>query len=179
MIKAYIFDLFGTLVSHDFKKIEGYHEALLVDKNTISVLPEKLRKRYIEISNNDKITLYEDSEEVIKKLKAKFKIALISNIYDLTRKRVEELFEDFLKNFDVVVFSSEIGLAKPDHKIFQYAFKQLGVKPEEAVMVGDSTIKDIEPAKELGMSTILIDRDKQTLGGLMFKELKWKQTKDL
>lgn len=60
--------------------------------------------------------------------------------------------------FDVVVAFDDTGKKKPDEAPFKAALKALGVKPEEAVMVGDWYERDIEGAKKLGMKTVLVGK---------------------
>lgn len=60
---------------------------------------------------------------------------------------------------ECVVISDEVGAGKPQPEIFEFALKEAGVAPRDAVMVGNDYIYDIEPAKWLGMSTIWIERD--------------------
>ncbi len=55
---------------------------------------------------------------------------------------------------DVVVFSEEVGLRKPDPGIFLYALDQLGVPPENAMFVGDRLDTDVQGASEVGMTTV-------------------------
>jgi FMN phosphatase YigB (HAD superfamily) len=52
--------------------------------------------------------------------------------------------------------SFEAGVAKPDPALFQAALAALEVRPEEAVMVGDSLEKDVLPAVTLGMRAIWV-----------------------
>ena len=59
--------------------------------------------------------------------------------------------------FDAVVISEEVGLKKPDPKIFQHCLKLLGVTATEAVYVGDNPSNDIEPANKLGMISIWVE----------------------
>lgn len=173
-MKAYIFDLCETLVSfpegRQLKEIIGKegHEFLLSHKFSDVEIPGETKKKFLDLHKKSKMSLYPDTEEVLKILKARgCKLALVSNLYDIDAQRVRKQFNNFLKNFDVIAFSSEIGIIKPDYRIFQHVLAQLGVKPEEAVMVGDNPRRDITPAKELGMSTILIDRSKQNLRDLI------------
>jgi len=169
-IKAYIFDLCNTLVyfpeGRQLKEIIGKecHEFLLAHKFSDIEISEETKKKFLELHKKAEMGLYPDTEEVLKILKARgYKLAVVSNLYDITAQRVRKQFSDFLKNFDVIAFSSELEIRKPDYRIFQHVLAQLGVKPEEAVMVGDNARRDIAPAQELGMSTILIDRSKQKL----------------
>jgi FMN phosphatase YigB (HAD superfamily) len=60
---------------------------------------------------------------------------------------------------DALVISDEVAVSKPHPEIFQFALKQAGITPNEAVMVGNDYFNDIEPAKWLGMRTIWIERD--------------------
>lgn len=50
--------------------------------------------------------------------------------------------------------SEEIGIEKPSPIIYQKALSILGIKPEEAVMIGDSLIDDVEGAKRSGIRAI-------------------------
>ena len=53
-----------------------------------------------------------------------------------------------------IAISIDLGSNKPDPYIFQYALDALNVKPEEAVMVGDSLGADVVGAKHLGMFAV-------------------------
>ena len=55
--------------------------------------------------------------------------------------------------FDVVVTFDDSKVMKPSEKPFKIAFKQLRVKPQECLMVGDRPERDIKGAKKLGMIT--------------------------
>lgn len=60
---------------------------------------------------------------------------------------------------DCLVISDEVAVSKPSPEIFQFALHQAGVAADEAIMVGNDYIHDIEPAKWLGMRTIWIERE--------------------
>jgi putative hydrolase of the HAD superfamily len=68
---------------------------------------------------------------------------------------------DILNSFepDALVISDEVAVSKPHPEIFQFALKQAGIAPDEAVMIGNDYFNDIEPAKWLGMRAIWIERD--------------------
>ncbi len=61
--------------------------------------------------------------------------------------------------FDGLVSSECARSYKPDARIFQYALKMMGVRPERCVHVGDSLHSDIRGAQELGITGIWIERD--------------------
>ncbi len=53
--------------------------------------------------------------------------------------------------FDVVVFSSDAGFAKPDHRIFQYALNALGIEAREAFFF-DDVPRNVDAAEALGIT---------------------------
>lgn len=60
--------------------------------------------------------------------------------------------------FQFVLASAEVGMSKPEKKIFEKALELSGVLPQEAVHIGDHLLADIEGAKKAGIFPILIDR---------------------
>lgn len=96
--------------------------------------------------------------ELVKKLKKKFKIGLITN----TGKEYmdEFLFKPELdKLFDCLVISHAEGMKKPDPKIYQLAVDRLKLKPEEILYLDDHPDR-ISPAAALGMPVLLYEGEK-------------------
>lgn len=60
--------------------------------------------------------------------------------------------------FDHIVISGECGFEKPDTGIFTLALDEGGYRPDEVVYVGDRPTHDVEPAREVGIRPILLDR---------------------
>jgi putative hydrolase of the HAD superfamily len=54
--------------------------------------------------------------------------------------------------FDVATFSCELGVAKPDHRIYLAAAEALGASPVECVYVGDGADGELAAAATLGMT---------------------------
>lgn len=77
---------------------------------------------------------------------------LISNCFseEVTVIRESVLFP----YFDAVFLSYEQGIAKPDEEIFMRCMKQLSVKPEECLYVGDGGSYELETARKLGMTAL-------------------------
>jgi epoxide hydrolase-like predicted phosphatase len=87
----------------------------------------------------------------IRSLKSKYKVGLISNAWSGLRDYiVREKFDDA---FHHMVISAEVGVAKPETKIYHIALEQLDVSPTEAVFV-DDFIENIEACEKLGMKGI-------------------------
>ena len=105
----------------------------------------------------EKIKQYPKTLVTLKKLKRKFKLGLISNSYD---PKIFELIDSkfgLSKIFDYVGLSYEVGLIKPDERLFKLVLENIGVKEEEAVMVGDTLKDDVEAAEKIGIRGILFD----------------------
>lgn len=66
-------------------------------------------------------------------------------------------------HFDVVVGIDTCKSAKPDREIFLFAVNKLGVRPEEALFVGDSIQYDFEGAKAAGLKPLLVDRNNEAI----------------
>jgi len=60
--------------------------------------------------------------------------------------------------FAAVVISADIGVAKPDARVFDLALKALGVGAADAAMVGDSLQRDVAGARNAGLRAVWIDR---------------------
>jgi putative hydrolase of the HAD superfamily len=54
------------------------------------------------------------------------------------------------------VFSSEVGLRKPDPAIYRYACERLGVGPADCLYCGDGAYRELTGAAELGMTAVEI-----------------------
>ena len=95
--------------------------------------------------------------EFIRGLRPRFKTGLISNAWDGLRPYI--LGQKFDDAFDFMLISAEVGVMKPETRIFQLALEHAGVSANEAVFVDDMA-ENVESARTLGMSAILFrDRD--------------------
>jgi len=57
------------------------------------------------------------------------------------------------------VVSGVVGYAKPRPEIFHVALRQMKLKPNDALFVGDKFSLDIKGAAAVGMPSVLIDRN--------------------
>jgi putative hydrolase of the HAD superfamily len=64
-----------------------------------------------------------------------------------------------LELVDGVVTSAEVGVAKPDARVFRRGLELAGTTAEESVHVGDSPDNDVEGARAAGIRAVLIRRD--------------------
>ncbi|MGO9326421.1 MAG: HAD family hydrolase [Terracidiphilus sp.] len=79
--------------------------------------------------------------------------AIVSNMGDSVHEHmVREL--DWLSRFDVLVWSYQLGVAKPDPAIYRYALERLGTRPEETLFLDDK-VENVETAAALGMRVMI------------------------
>ena len=93
--------------------------------------------------------------ETLGELRARgFRLGLISNCSG----DVCELWEEspFGGVFDAVVLSAEVGVCKPDERIYRIALERLEVDPDRSVFVGDGHSGELPGAAALGMRAIQI-----------------------
>ena len=64
--------------------------------------------------------------------------------------------ESLLGNFAHHFTQDDFSITKPDPRYYEQIASACGVQPEQCIMVGDRIDKDIIPAKQVGMKTILI-----------------------
>lgn len=102
--------------------------------------------------------VYDDVVPALQHFKQTCKLGLITNgAPDLQRTKLEGSgLEHF---FEAVVISGEVGVGKPDTRMFEIALDRLNAEPESTAMIGNRLDSDIAPALELGMTAIWLNRD--------------------
>lgn len=96
-----------------------------------------------------------DTREALARLRAAgLRLGVVSN----SDGRVEAALEaaGLLQYFDVVLDSALVGVEKPDPAIFRAALDALGVRPDEALYVGDLYEVDVLGARAAGMDAVLL-----------------------
>jgi putative hydrolase of the HAD superfamily len=63
-----------------------------------------------------------------------------------------------LSHVATVITPEDSGYWKPDHGMFLAGARSLGVPPKRCIMVGDDPVRDIAPARELGMACFRVER---------------------
>lgn len=78
--------------------------------------------------------------------------AILSNMGDSVHESITREFQ-WIENFDVLVWSYELRIAKPDPEIYRYALEKLGTRPDEALFLDDKQI-NIDAAHKLGIQAL-------------------------
>jgi HAD superfamily hydrolase (TIGR01549 family) len=172
VLKAIIFDCFGVLcgtgiwniyerAGGDLVRDKAYMEDLLDRANLGEItsreagegLAKQLGITFQEWRQriDDDETPNEDVFDFIRsELKSEYKLGFLSNASAGMPKR--HFTDEQLSLFDTIIVSAEVGLIKPDPKIFELAAQKLGVKPEETLFVDDRA-EYLVGADQVGMQT--------------------------
>lgn len=103
---------------------------------------------------------YPDAHETIERLREKgYRLGLISNISWPVPRSMRKAMDNM---FDVVTYSLEHGMRKPNKAIFLDTLRLLGAQPHHSVHVGDDYEADIVGAKNVGMKAVHIQREVQS-----------------
>jgi len=89
------------------------------------------------------------------------RLGLLVGLITVCSEDIERLWpeSEFAGLFDAEVFSSQVGLSKPDPRIYLHCCELLDIEPHEAVFVGDGANDELAGARRVGMDAILIQRD--------------------
>nr|BAL58860.1 HAD-superfamily hydrolase, subfamily IA [Candidatus Acetothermum autotrophicum] len=114
------------------------------------------------------LKLFPEVKDVLAALRGRFRLGIISNgPSDLQRYKLR-LFE-LEREFNPIVISGEVGVAKPNGEIFRRALELAEVLPSEALYVGDSPTYDIAGAKGAGIMIAWVNRNGQMAENLEVK----------
>jgi 2-haloalkanoic acid dehalogenase type II len=112
---------------------------------SVEMILEDLKKRAI----------YREVPEVLKQVRSKFPIGIISNADT-------DFLLDSIKNnslaFDLIMTSEGVESYKPHPYIFEKALEYFGADPDEVLYVGDSPLEDIIGPQKLGIPSVWVNR---------------------
>lgn len=133
----------------------------------VSSLPEELSEFGGEVFDNWILNMPPIYEmiEVVEKLKADGKkLYILSNISKGFAKSYQNYpwIKELFSKFDGLVFSGEVGVIKPDKRIFEHILKKYDLSPKDCLFIDDSD-KNVISAQEMGINTYLFDGDAEKI----------------
>lgn len=180
MIRAITFDVWNTLLRTKIKSSRQTILEYIIENagqeyaNTVfdrSITKKEFLKEFNKIAGTKKTNIvnkliddhiktniaeYSDIKDLFSKLKKMYKLGIISNASFVT----DEILKQWPKSkfINSIIISHTYNVSKPNKKIFQIVAKQLGVKTNELLHIGDNYEKDYLANKN-GIKTLLIDRN--------------------
>jgi 2-haloacid dehalogenase len=116
--------------------------------------PEKDEQRSLPESIQSWLP-FPDSVLALKRLKERFSLGVISNIDDDLFRPTARLLE---VEFDVVVTAEQVAAYKPSHRVFITAQERMGIERSAWLHVANGRTYDIQPAQQLGIANVWVDR---------------------
>lgn len=150
---------------------QSYHEGRMEELDLASLfkealaaigfdLPEDTIGHIVELDHSAYSKSLTVQPEVLATLatlrRAGYRMGLVSNVSLLPHLMRADLDRLGIASYlDASVFSSEVGVRKPDPRIFAEALRRIDASPAETVFVGDRLYDDVGGAKAVGMRTVL------------------------
>ena len=151
--EAYQAASLGHITSFEFWELVGFESA---------DVPE-IERKYLESS----FTLDSGFLSCAKALKARYGLALLSNDISEWSKYLRD-FHGIEPFIDAAFVSGDLGVRKPDPKIFRIALDALGIQAYECVFIDDYPER-VEAAGKLGIPSVLFNREEHDYNGLQVK----------
>ena len=134
--------------------IPEYRFKVLFEKINIEYNDYKKANQLFQAGLEQSVALTEKADEVIEYLYNKnYKLYVATNgLIRLQKPRIiNSTIADY---FSDIIVSEEVGVAKPNPKIFDVLLQRSNLKPNEAIVVGDSLEKDIQGAKNANIKSV-------------------------
>ena len=109
--------------------------------------------------------LYPEVPDVLKQLRKRFQLAVISNFDGRLRSILQHL--GISKYFAHAFISSELGADKPDPEIYRRALNLMDLNADEVLHVGDDPERDWKATIAAGLSVFRLDRPRNSLRDLL------------
>ncbi|MDE6379913.1 MAG: YjjG family noncanonical pyrimidine nucleotidase [Muribaculaceae bacterium] len=145
-------------ITADFLKGERFRLTVAPDRNDESTVKAMrlLNDRYLWLLGECD-TPVEGAKDLLSHLSHKHLIGVLTNGF--TEAQYRKLHSTGLDRYiQRMVISDEIGIQKPDPRIFRYAEQETGATPDTTIMIGDNPDNDIQGALDAGWQAIYLDR---------------------
>ena len=103
--------------------------------------------------NMDNYVIYPDAKDVIEILSHTYRLGIISDTWPSIGNQLRSL--DVLRFFSFTTYSFELGVFKPDKRMYLDALSKCGCKAEKTVFI-DDVLTNLEGAAEFGITPVLI-----------------------
>lgn len=153
-----LIDLFLELDAVEIKK--NIFPYSIVLQNVANQISEKLLNQVDQSKGREfaqslpSWPIFEETNDALKQLAKKFRLAIISNVDD---DLISRTLQNIEVTFDVVVTSEQSRSYKPDLSIFEQAVRRLDEEPSKIVHIAEG-LCEARPATELGMRSVWVKR---------------------
>ncbi len=155
-------------ITQDFLRVDRFAYPLSAgwpsgDNRGLEAYSRRLDPIYLDLLAEQK-TLVEGAEDILQFLREhKYNIGVLSNGFtDVQNRKLRNTGLD--KKVDLMVLSDDIGVNKPDVRLYRHAMQRSGDDtPSHHLMIGDNPATDILGASRAGWRGILLDPRKEAV----------------
>jgi epoxide hydrolase-like predicted phosphatase len=148
----------GSLGTISEAELDQRISAILgLDQSQLTALMADLWDEYLGHPNAELITYFAS-------LRPGYQTALLSNSFVGARQKEQERYQ-FGDLCDLIIYSHEEGIEKPDRRMFDLACARLSVRPAEALFLDDYA-PNVAAAREFGMDAILFQNTAQAIADI-------------
>lgn len=145
----------GKCTEEDVER--GLRELVGMDQAQVDAFLYDLWEEYLG-------TLNVELAAYFSKLHSRYRTAILSNSFVGAREREQERYH-FDEMTDLIIYSHEVGLAKPDRRVYELTCERLGVLPEEVIFLDDVEIC-VAAAREIGIHGIRFQSNEQAIADI-------------
>ena len=136
---------------------QSLHGIFGMNQIQVDAFMQDLWEEYLGTLNAPLATYFSD-------LRPRYQTALLSNSFVGARAREQERYH-FAEMTDLIIYSHEVGIAKPERRIFELTCEQLGMHPEEIIFL-DDVEQHVLAARSIGIHAILFQETTQAIADI-------------
>ena len=147
-------DLEKGAVDKDRLKVVRFEK--IIEEFDLKYNPYEMSELYLK-KLGEGIFPFEATEKLCEYLHSKYKVGIVTNgIKEVQHSRIEN--SAISKYIDKIIISDEVGVNKPDKRIFEYAMNYFEIMDKsEVIMIGDSLGADIKGGQNAGIDTCWVN----------------------
>ena len=147
-------DLEKGAVDKDRLKVVRFEK--IIEEFDLKYNPYEMSELYLK-KLGEGIFPFEATEKLCEYLHSKYKVGIVTNgIKEVQYSRIEN--SEIAKYIDKIIISDEVGVNKPDKRIFEYAMNYFEIMDKsEVIMIGDSLGADIKGGQNAGIDTCWVN----------------------
>ena len=147
-------DLEKGAVDKDRLKVVRFEK--IIEEFDLKYNPYEMSELYLK-KLGEGIFPFDATEKLCEYLHSKYKVGIVTNgIKEVQHSRIEN--STIAKCIDKIIISDEVGVNKPDKRIFEYAMNYFEIMDKsEVIMIGDSLGADIKGGQNAGIDTCWVN----------------------
>jgi putative hydrolase of the HAD superfamily len=153
MREAWIGGSLGTITEADV--YQALTDRLGLTGTQLTAYIDDLWREYLGTANTELI-------EYARELRPRYRTGILSNSFVGAREREQDAY-GFEGLVEEIVYSHEVGMQKPDPRVYALVCSRLGVQPGETVLLDDAQVC-VQGAREAGLHAILYQDNRQAIG---------------